>query len=152
MKKVMFICHGNICRSPMAEFLFADIITKRGLDGAFSVASSAVSSEEIGNPVYPPVKRLLSQMGIDCSKKRARKLTEADGENYDYLLCMDESNLVRAKRIVGVKNEAKCKLLLSYTGEDRGISDPWYTGDFEAAYQDIDASCRAILRQLRSGL
>ena len=148
MKKVMFICHGNICRSPMAEFLFADIITKRGLDGAFSVASSAVSSEEIGNPVYPPVKKILEEKGISCAGKRAQLLTKADGERYDLLLCMDGSNLRRAKSIVGEKNAEKCKKLLTYAGRNDDVADPWYTRDFRATYDDIYESLQGLLKTL----
>lgn len=149
--KVMFICHGNICRSPMAEFLLWDMVKKEGRESEFEIASSAVSEEEIwngvGNPVYPPVKALLNGLGISCEGKRAQKLTLADGEYYDYLLCMDESNCVRAKRIVG-KNAEKCQKLLAFTGENRDVPDPWYTRDFQATYRDILRGLTALLKYI----
>ena len=151
MVKVMFICHGNICRSPMAEFLLCDMVKKAGRENEFEIASSAVSEEEIwngiGNPVYPPVKKLLNGLGIDCKGKRAQKLTLADGEYYDYLLCMDESNCVRAKRIVG-KNANKCQKLLAFTGKSRDVADPWYTRDFQTTYQDIERGLIAFLEYI----
>jgi len=148
MKKLMFICHGNICRSPMAEYLCKNAVNERGKASEFEIASSAVSYEEIGNPVYPPVKKLLAEMGISCTEKRARRLTEADGEKYDLLICMDDSNLSRAKRIVGEKNAHKCKKLLSFAGEGGDVADPWYTGDFNAAKRDILRGINALLEQL----
>ena len=152
MKKIMFVCHGNICRSPMAEFVLKDLIRQAGREKDFTVASSAVSSEEIwggvGNPVYPPVKKLLASLGISCEGKRAALLTEKDGKVYDYLFCMDESNLKRAKAIVGGGNAKKCKLLLEFAGFHGSVADPWYTRDFEEAYQDILRGCRAILEKL----
>lgn len=141
MHKVMFVCHGNICRSPMAEFLMKDLVEKAGRAEEFDIASTAVSSEEIwggvGNPVYAPVKSLLLKKGISCAGKRAKLLTKTDGEIYDYLLCMDESNVRRAKQIVGEKNAKKCVKLLSFTGADEDVADPWWTRDFQEAYEDI---------------
>lgn len=151
--KILFVCHGNICRSPMAEFLFKDMVKKAGEEENFEIASCAVSSEEIfggvGNPVYPPVKALLKSQGISCEGKRARLLTEKDGEYYDLLLCMDDSNVRRAVRIVGAKNADKCKKLLSFAGENGDVADPWYTRDFTAAQRDIERGLRGLLKALR---
>ena len=151
MYKIMFVCHGNICRSPMAEFIFKDMVKKLGRAGEFDVASSAVSTEEIwgnvGNPVYPPAKTELQKHGISCEGKRAQLLTEADGEYYDLLLCMDESNVRRARKIVGAKNAEKCKKLLDFAGGGE-VADPWYTGDFTATYQDLVKGLEGLLKTL----
>ena len=151
MYKIMFVCHGNICRSPMAEFIFKDMVKKLGRAEEFDVASSAVSTEEIwngvGNPVYPPAKRELQKHGISCEGKRAQLLTEADGEYYDLLLCMDESNVRRARKIVGAKNAEKCKKLLDFAGGGE-VADPWYTGDFTATYQDLVRGLEGLLKTL----
>ena len=151
MYKIMFVCHGNICRSPMAEFIFKDMVKKLGRAGEFDVASSAVSTEEIwngvGNPVYPPARAELKKHGISCEGKRAQLLTEADGEYYDLLLCMDESNVRRARKIVGAKNAEKCKKLLDFAGGGE-VADPWYTGDFTATYQDLVKGLEGLLKTL----
>lgn len=151
MYKIMFVCHGNICRSPMAEFIFKDMVKKLGRAGEFDVASSAVSTEEIwgnvGNPVYPPAKTELQKHGISCEGKRAQLLTEADGEYYDLLLCMDESNVRRARKIVGAKNAEKCKKLLDFAGGGE-VADPWYTGNFTATYQDLVKGLEGLLKTL----
>ena len=152
MKRIMFVCHGNICRSPMAEFVLKDLVKKAGREKEFYISSSAVSSEEIwggvGNPVYPPVKKLLAGLGISCEGKRACLLTNEDGQTYDYLFCMDESNLARAKKIVGRENEGKCRLLLEFAGSNGSVADPWYTRDFDETYRDILFGCKAILAKL----
>ena len=152
MYKIMFVCHGNICRSPMAEFLLKDILQKQNRSEEFIVASSAVSTEEIyngvGNPVYPPAKKLLASLGISCEEKRAQLLTKEDGEYYDLLLCMDDANVVRAKRIVGEKNANKIKKLLTFAGESGNVADPWYTRDFQSAYQDIMKGINGLLKNL----
>lgn len=149
MHKIMFVCHGNICRSPMAEFLFRDMVEKTGRGAEFSIASCAVSDEEIwngiGNPVYPPVKKLLAEKGISCDKKCAVKLTADDGDKYDIFLCMDESNVRRAQRILGAKNAQKCKKLLSLVGESGDVADPWYTRDFVETERDITRGLQALL-------
>lgn len=151
MYKIMFVCHGNICRSPMAEFIFKDMVKKLGRAGEFDVASSAVSTEEIwngvGNPIYPPARAELKKHGISCEGKRAQLLTEADGEYYDLLLCMDESNVRRARKIVGAKNAEKCKKLLDFAGGGE-VADPWYTGDFTATYQDLVKGLEGLLKTL----
>ena len=140
-KKIMFVCHGNICRSPMAEYVFRDLAQKAGRGKEFLVASTAVSTEEIwgdvGNPVYPPVKKLLSGLGISCEEKRARQLTIKDGEEYDYILCMDTSNVRRAKQIVGDRYATKVVRLLDFVGAGGDVADPWYTRDFDETYRDI---------------
>ena len=152
MHKIMFVCHGNICRSPMAEFMFKDLVEKAGRSSEFQIASCAVSTEEIwngvGNPVYPPAKAELKKHGISCEGKRARLLTAKDGEEYDLFLCMDDSNLQRAKRILGIKNGEKCKKLLSYAGENGNVADPWYTGDFSVTYYDIARALHGLLENL----
>ena len=151
MYKVMFVCHGNICRSPMAEFLFKDMVKRLGREDEFEIASSAVSTEEIwggvGNPVYPPAKAELKKHGISCEGKRAQLLTKEDGEYYDLLLCMDESNVRRAQKIVGEKNGTKCKKLLSYAGGG-DVADPWYTRDFTATYLDIMRGLKGLMGTL----
>ena len=148
MYKIMFICHGNICRSPMAEFLMKDLVEKSGRNGEFFIDSCAVSHETVwngqGEPVYPPAKALLSSLGIDCSAKRSKVLTEKDGEEFDLFLCMDDSNVARAKRILG-KNGVKCKKLLAYAGENRDVADPWYTRDFQTTYRDIMRGLTGLL-------
>ena len=141
MTKITFVCHGNICRSPMAEFMMKDLVKKEGRESEFLISSCAVSTEEIGNPVYPPAKAELKKHGIACEGKRAQLLTEADGERYDLFLCMDESNLCRAKRILGERNAYKCRKLL----EERDVADPWYTGNFERTYEDILKGIKKLL-------
>ena len=151
MFKVMFICHGNICRSPMAEFILKKMVCERGIEKDFYIASSATSREEIrdgrGNPVYPPAKRELAAHGISCEGKRAVQLTREDYEKYDYFLCMDGNNLRNAKRIVGQDRENKLRLLLSYA-DGGDIADPWYCGNFDRTYEDIVRGCEGFLRYL----
>ncbi len=152
MYSVMFVCHGNICRSPLAEFVLKDMLEKSGRSEEFLVSSSAVSDEEIfggiGNPVYPPVRALLKSLGISCAGKRAALLTAADGDRYDVFVCMDESNLRAARRILGARNGKKCCKLLSYAGEPGDVSDPWYTRDFERAYRDIRRGLEGFLKSV----
>ena len=150
MKRIMFVCHGNICRSPMAEYVLKDMVKKAGREEEFYIASSAVSAEEIwgdiGNPVYGPVKRLLLGLGITCEEKRATQLRFEDGDKYDLFLCMDDSNLVKARRILGAKNADKCQKALSLVGLSRDVADPWYTRDFDATYRDILLVCEKLLQ------
>ena len=145
MTKVMFICHGNICRSPMAEFLLRDLAEKRGMGAEVFAASSATSREEIGNGVHLGTRRILLKAGITCEEKRAVQLTAADYRRYDHLLCMDSNNVRNALRIVGQDPEGKVKRLMEFTGRAGDIADPWYTGDFEETYQDILEGCKALL-------
>lgn len=152
MIKILFICHGNICRSPMAEFVFKDMIEKAGREWEFEVASAATSSEEIwggvGNPVYPPARRKMAEHGINCDGKRARKLVKADYDYYDYLIGMDDENMWGMKRILGNDKDHKLSLLLDYTDRPGSVADPWYTGDFEATWKDVNRGCEGFLRYL----
>ena len=152
MIKVLFICHGNICRSPMAEFILKKMVEDRGISSQFVIASAATSSEEIwngiGNPVYPPAKAELRKHGISCEGKRAVQLKKSDYDKYDLILGMEEYNLRNMKRILGKDPQHKVKLLLDYTDSPRGISDPWYTGDFETTYRDIVEGCEALLETI----
>ena len=148
MVKILFVCHGNICRSPMAEFVMKDLVKKAGLEKEFLIESAATSTEEIGNPVYPPARRKLAEHGIDCSGKTARQLQRGDGERYDLLIGMDRANLRNMRRICG--GDGKTHLLMEYAGKpDREVADPWYTGDFEATWQDVLAGCRGLLKSLQ---
>lgn len=148
-RKIMFVCLGNICRSPMAELLFKDMLKKLGRENEFIVESSATSDENVWNgvgaPVYGPIKDLLQRKGISCAGKRARQLRESDGDAFDIFLCMDDNNVANAKRILGAKNGAKCKKLLSFTGESGNVADPWYTRNFEEAYTDIKRGLEGLL-------
>ena len=131
MIKVLFVCHGNICRSPMAEFVMKDLVKKSGRQAEFEIASAATSSEEIGNPVYPPARRKLAQHGIDCSGKTARQLTKADYTHWDLIIGMDHANLRNMHRIFSQDRDQKLHLLLDYTARPGEVADPWYTGDFD---------------------
>ncbi len=134
MIKVLFVCHGNICRSPMAEFLFKDYVTKKGKSTEFYIESCATSTEEIGNPVHYGTRRVLNNLGIDCSNKRARQIRKDDFNKFDYIIAMDLNNL---RWLRGYQGYEKVKLLLEYAGSYRNIADPWYTGDFNETYDDI---------------
>ena len=151
-KKILFVCLGNICRSPMAEFIMKSIISERGLSDRFYIASAATSTEEIwngvGNPVYPPAKRELAKHGISCEGKRAVQITKADYGKYDYILGMEERNIRNILRIVGKDPEHKVKLLLDYSDHPRDIADPWYTGNFESTYRDVVEGCEGFLLYL----
>ena len=152
MIKVLFICHGNICRSPMAEFILKDMVKERGMAEQFYIASAATSTEEIyggvGNPVYPPAKAELAKHGIGCEGKRAVQLKKSDYEKYDYLLGMDSYNIRNMLKILGGDRDKKVKRLLDYTDEPRDISDPWYSGKFDITYQDIKEGCEAFLKTI----
>ena len=148
MVKILFICHGNICRSPMAEFVMKDLAERAGLSGEFEIASAATSSEELGNPVYPPARRMLAAHGISCAGKTARRMTREDYRRYDLLIGMDEANLRNMTRIAGGDPEGKIRLLLDYAGRHDEVADPWYTGDFQATWDDVTEGCSALLRSL----
>ena len=148
---IMFICHGNICRSPMAEFVMKDLVKKAGLEEEFVIASSAVSAEELGNHVYPPAKKVLKEHGISVGDKHAELLTRRDYDLYDLLIAMDTSNLRNIDRIIRSDPEGKVHLLMSYAGKSASVADPWYTGDFETAYNDIREGCEGLLRSLTQG-
>ena len=148
MTKLLFVCHGNICRSPMAEYVMKDLVKRAGREAEFKIASAATSAEEIGNQVYPPARRKLAQHGISCAGHAARQLTAADYGRWDYFLGMDSANLRNMRRLFGGDPEGKVTSLLSWAGQDRDISDPWYTGDFEATWQDVNAGCAGLLAAL----
>lgn len=148
MTKILFICHGNICRSPMAEFVMRDMVNKAGLSDKFEIASAATSTEEIGNSVYPPVKRLLADNGISCDGKTARQLTKKDYDNYDFLIGMDGANYRNINRICGGDKQNKIHLLMDFTGSPHDVADPWYTRNFDATWNDINEGCKALLDKL----
>ena len=148
MIKILFVCHGNICRSPMAEFVFRDLACRAGLADRFSAASAATSTEELGNPVYPPVRRLLAHRGIDCSGKTARQQTRADYDCFDLLIGMDAANLRNMRRICGGDPADKLRLLMEFTARPGEVADPWFTRDFEATWRDVDEGCRGLLAHL----
>ena len=149
MIKILFVCHGNICRSPMAEFVMKDLVRKAGLESQFHIASAATSAEEIGNPVYPPARRKLAEHGINCSGKTARQLTRADYDRYDLLIGMDNANLRNMRRICGGDSDGKIRLLLEFTGRSGEVADPWYTGDFETTWRDVLEGCSGLLSHLQ---
>lgn len=156
MIKILFICHGNICRSPMAEFILKDIVKKQGIADQFEIASAATSTEEIwngiGNPVYPPAREELAKHGIRCDGKRAVQLKKSDYDYYDYLIGMDTANIRNMERMTGHKcgeHPEKIILLLEYAGRKDSISDPWYTSRFDITYQDVEEGCQALLEHLR---
>ena len=149
MTKIMFVCHGNICRSPMAEFVLKDMVKRRGLEKDFVIVSSATSTEEIwngiGNPVYPPAKSVLERHGIDSSGKRAVQLKASDYGKYDWFIGMDSSNICNMTHILGGDKDNKIHKLMEYTGSNADVSDPWYTRDFDRCYKDIYAGCKALI-------
>ena len=148
MIRILFICHGNICRSPMAEFVMKDLVKKAGLADRFYIESAATSTEEIGNPVYPPARRKLAEHGITCAGKRARQMTRADYETFDYIIVMDRNNLRNLRRMIGEDTDGKVSLLLAHAGRSGDVADPWYTGDFGATWEDVTAGCRGLLKEL----
>ena len=164
MIKILFVCHGNICRSPMAEFVMKKLVqdlpaTSARTTADFEIASAATSTEEIGNPVYPPARRMLASHGIDCSGKTARQMTVADYNHYDYIVLMDQNNLRNLRwilprdiyeREIGAATDNskphKVSLLMDWAHKSRDVADPWYTGDFEATWQDVNEGCKAMLK------
>ena len=148
MIKILFVCYGNICRSPMAEFVMKDMIEKRGLSESFEISSAATSTEELGNPVYPPVRRLLSEKGLSCAGKTARQMTTSDYDHYDYIIAMDGYNLRNMERFVGSDPDKKVSLLLDHTTRPGDIADPWYSGDFETTWADVTEGCEGLLNEL----
>ena len=149
MHRVLFVCHGNICRSPMAEFVMKDLVKNAGLERKFSIASAATSTEEIGCPVYPPARRKLAEHGIGCAGHAARQLTAADYDHWDYLVGMDGANLRNMRRICGGDPEGKISLLLDWSDRSGDVADPWYTGDFDATWRDVLAGCSGLLAHIR---
>ena len=145
MKKIIFVCLGNICRSPMAEFVMKDIVEKVGLSHEFEIASAATSTYEIGNPVYPPARQKLAEHGIDCKGKTARQITKKDYDYYDYIVAMDQSNIRNLKNMLSNDPQGKISLLMDYTSRPADVADPWYTGDFQATWDDVSEGCEALL-------
>lgn len=148
MIKILFVCHGNICRSPMAEFVMKDMVKRKGIENEFEIASAATSTEEIGNGVYPPARKKLSEEGISCSGKTARQMTTEDYSYYDYIIAMDRNNLSNMARFTGSDPDSKVSLLMDYTATPRDVADPWYTGDFEQTWKDVNEGCKGILKKL----
>ena len=148
MIKILFVCHGNICRSPMAEFVMKNLVNKKGMADQFEIASAATSTEEIGNPVYPPAKRMLKEHGISCEGKTARQMTKADYTYYDYIIAMDRFNLRNMTRFVGNDPDNKVSLLMDFTSHPKDVADPWYTGDFDTTWNDVYEGCVGILKKL----
>ena len=148
MKKVLFVCHGNICRSPMAEAVFRHMLEERGLGERFAVDSAAVSAEEIGNPVYPEANRTLVAHGLPASNHHAWQLTRADYDRYDFFIGMDQENIYRMRQIFGGDSQRKVGLLLAYTEHPREVEDPWYTGRFDRVFDLINQGCQALLEAL----
>ena len=148
--RILFVCHGNICRSPMAEFIFKDLINTQGIGERFHIESAAVSTEELGNSIYPPAKRCLNAHGIWFDPaKTARQITRADYDRFDSIICMDRMNLRWLRYIIPDDPAGKVTLMMSYTGRDRDVADPWYTGDFETTYRDILEASNALLQKLK---
>lgn len=149
MIKILFVCHGNICRSPMAEFVFKDMVKKAGITDSFYIASAATSTEELGNPPHPGTREILNRLGISFQGKYAVQVKPSDYEKYDYIIGMDSANIRNLKRMLGEDEENKIYKLLEFAGLSRDVDDPWYTGRFEATYQDILAGCEGFLNYLR---
>ena len=149
MIKILFVCHGNICRSPMAEYVMKHLVREAGLEDQFQIASAATSREELGNPVYPPARKKLAEHGISCSGHMARQLQNRDYDEYDLLIGMDHANLQNMHRICGGDFADKIHLLLEYAGHpDQEVADPWYTRDFDAAWDDVLAGCQGLLKSV----
>lgn len=148
MHRILFICHGNICRSPMAEFVMKDLVAKRGVADGFRIESAACRRDELGNPVHPGTRRRLAREGISCEGKVARLLRRDDYDAFDLIVAMDEENMRDMGRILGGDPEGKVRKLLSFAGQGRDVADPWYTGDFDATYDDVLAGCEGLLEAL----
>ena len=148
--RILFVCHGNICRSPMAEFVMKDLVEKAGVAQQFLIESAATSTEEIGNSVYPPARRKLAEHGISCQGKTARQMARLDYGRYDLLIGMDSWNIRNMRAISGGDPEGKIRMLMDYTNRPGDVADPWYTGDFEATWRDVLEGCEALLSQLMS--
>ena len=148
MKRIIFICHGNICRSPMAEFIMKHLVHNAGLDDEFVISSAAATSEDTGSDMYPNAKAELKRHGIPFTRRHSRKLRRDDYSEWDYIIAMDRENLYDIAEIIGRDDGHKVRLLLSFTGENREVSDPWYTRDFASAYDDIYRGCQAVLESV----
>ena len=150
--RILMVCHGNICHSPMAEYVMRDMVRKAGLEDRFHIESAATSYEEIGNPVYPPARRELERHGIGCRGHAARHMEREDYADFDWLVGMEPVNLRNMQRICGGDPEGKMRLLMSFAGSNEAIDDPWYTGRFGEVYAQIETGCRAMLAALRPDL
>ena len=150
--KILFVCHGNICRSPMALYYFRSLLKERGLSGIIQADSAATSTEEIGNPVHHGTRAKLKQAGIPCEGHRAKQMTKADYKSFDYLIGMDTENIRNMQRISGGDPDEKIYKLLTFAGSGLDVADPWYTGDFEATYRDVLAGCKGLLECLKEEL
>lgn len=148
MIKILFVCHGNICRSPMAEFIMKDLVKRKGLEYKFEIASAATSTEEIGNPVYPKARKKLLEYGISCDGKTARRMTVDDYKYYDYIIAMDSYNIRNIERIIGKDSNNKVSRLLDFTNFPKDVEDPWYTEDFEATWRDINKGLDGLLKKI----
>ena len=148
MIKLLFVCHGNICRSPMAEYVMKDLVSKAGLEHMFHIESAATSTEEIGNPVYPPARRKLAEHGISCSGHISRLLKKKDYDDFDMLIGMDDANIRNMRRICGGGD--KISMLLDFSNMPGNVADPWYTGDFEATWRDVNRGCKGLLENILS--
>lgn len=149
MKKILFVCHGNICRSPMAEFILKDMIKKEGLENSFEVESAATSSEEIGNSVYPPARKILAEHNISCSGKTARKITIEDYDKYDFIIGMDSANIYNMNKLWNDSKKKIKHIMIDFAKINRDVADPWYTGNFQQTYDDLVLGCKAILQKLK---
>ncbi len=146
--KILFVCHGNICRSPMAEFVMKDLVRQMGIEKQFEIASAATSREEIGNAVYPPARRKLAEHGISCDGKTSRQITMDDYRHYDYIIAMDQNNLRNLRKMLGEDVDDKISLLMDYTSRPADVADPWYTGDFDATWNDVVEGCKGFITSL----
>lgn len=146
--KILFVCHGNICRSPMAEFVMKDLVRQMGIEQQFEIASAATSREEIGNTVYPPARRKLAEHGISCDGKTSRQITMDDYRHYDYIIAMDQNNLRNLRKMLGEDVDNKISLLMDYTSRPADVADPWYTGDFDATWNDVVEGCKGFITSL----
>lgn len=146
--KILFVCHGNICRSPMAEFVMKDLVRQMGIEQQFEIASAATSREEIGNAVYPPARRKLAEHGISCDGKISRQITMDDYRHYDYIIAMDQNNLRNLRKMLGEDVDDKISLLMDYTSRPADVADPWYTGDFDATWNDVVEGCKGFITSL----
>ncbi len=147
-KSILFVCHGNICRSPMAEFVMKDLVRKAGREAEFHIESAATSTEEIGNSVYPPARNKLAEHGISCQGKRARQMTREDYQRFDLLIGMDRWNIKNMEDICEGDDEGKIHMMRDYTSRPGDVADPWYTGNFEATWRDVLEGCQGLLRTL----